>query len=119
MTKGGVLICTISPALPSVRLPSAYSHYTPVQIASCKIVCDGIIQSAIAARKAGVTIGLGTDGACPFAAQSGMWIFYEHPEVNFDDLKQKFMACVTYLEQYAHGCQGMLHRTGDPSLSYS
>jgi len=73
MTKGGVLICTISPALPSVRLPSAYSHYTPVQIASCKIVCDGIIQSAIAARKAGVTIGLGTDGACPFAAQSGMW----------------------------------------------
>jgi len=68
-----VLICTISPALPSVKLPSGYSHYTPVQIASCKIVCDGIIQSAIAARKAGVTIGLGTDGACPFAAQSGMW----------------------------------------------
>ncbi len=68
-----VLICTISPALPSVKLPSEYSHYTPVQIASCKIVCDGIIQSAIAARKAGVTVGLGTDGACPFAAQSGMW----------------------------------------------
>jgi acetaldehyde dehydrogenase/alcohol dehydrogenase len=24
-------------------------------------------------------------------AAKGMWIFYEHPEVNFDDLKQKFM----------------------------
>jgi imidazolonepropionase-like amidohydrolase len=68
-----VVICTISPALPSVQLPAEYSHYTPVQIASCKIVCDGIIQSAIAARKAGATVGLGTDGACPFAAQSGMW----------------------------------------------
>lgn len=68
-----VLICTISPALPSVNLPPEDSHYTPAQIASCKIVSDGIIQSAIAARKNGVTVGLGTDGACPFAAQSGMW----------------------------------------------
>ena len=24
-------------------------------------------------------------------AAKGMWLFYEHPEVNFDDLKQKFM----------------------------
>jgi imidazolonepropionase-like amidohydrolase len=68
-----VVICTISPALPSVKLPPEYSHYNAVQIASCKIVCDGIIQSAISARKAGITVGLGTDGACPFAAQSGMW----------------------------------------------
>lgn len=29
-------------------------------------------------------------GSCMDAAK-GMWIFYEHPEVNFDDLKQKFM----------------------------
>ena len=24
-------------------------------------------------------------------AAKGMWLFYEHPEVNFNDLKQKFM----------------------------
>ena len=29
-------------------------------------------------------------GSCMDAAK-GMWLFYEHPEVNFDDLKQKFM----------------------------
>ncbi|MEE3402147.1 MAG: bifunctional acetaldehyde-CoA/alcohol dehydrogenase, partial [Candidatus Enteromonas sp.] len=29
-------------------------------------------------------------GSCMDAAK-GMWIFYEHPEVNFDDIKQKFM----------------------------
>ena len=29
-------------------------------------------------------------GSCMDAAK-GMWLFYEHPEVNFNDLKQKFM----------------------------
>lgn len=29
-------------------------------------------------------------GSCMDAAK-GMWLFYEHPEVNFDDIKQKFM----------------------------
>ena len=29
-------------------------------------------------------------GSCMDAAKA-MWLFYEHPEVNFDDLKQKFM----------------------------
>lgn len=30
-------------------------------------------------------------GGSAIDAAKGMWIFYEHPEVNFDDLKQKFM----------------------------
>ena len=30
-------------------------------------------------------------GGSPMDAAKAMWIFYEHPEVNFDDLKQKFM----------------------------
>lgn len=30
-------------------------------------------------------------GGSPMDAAKGMWIFYEHPEVHFDDLKQKFM----------------------------
>lgn len=72
-TSKSVIVTTISPALPSVRLPQAYSHYSDAQVASCKIVSDGIVQSAIACRKYGVKNGLGTDGACPFAAQAGMW----------------------------------------------
>jgi imidazolonepropionase-like amidohydrolase len=72
-TSKSAIITTISPALPSVKLPKEYSHYTDVQIASCKIVCDGIVASAKAARSLGILQGLGTDGACPFAAQSGMW----------------------------------------------
>ena len=30
-------------------------------------------------------------GGSPMDCAKGMWLFYEHPEVNFDDLKQKFM----------------------------
>lgn len=30
-------------------------------------------------------------GGSPMDAAKGMWLFYEQPEVNFDDLKQKFM----------------------------
>ena len=30
-------------------------------------------------------------GGSPMDAAKGMWLFYEHPEVDFNDLKQKFM----------------------------
>ncbi|MDY6430008.1 MAG: bifunctional acetaldehyde-CoA/alcohol dehydrogenase [Bacilli bacterium] len=30
-------------------------------------------------------------GGSPMDAAKAMWIFYEHPEINFDDLKQKFI----------------------------
>ncbi len=30
-------------------------------------------------------------GGSPMDAAKGMWMFYENPDVNFDDLKQKFM----------------------------
>lgn len=30
-------------------------------------------------------------GGSSMDAAKGMWLFYEHPDVNFDDLKQKFM----------------------------
>ncbi|OCN05954.1 bifunctional acetaldehyde-CoA/alcohol dehydrogenase [Erysipelotrichaceae bacterium MTC7] len=36
-----------------------------------------------------VIVALG--GGSPMDAAKGMWLFYESPETNFDDLKQKFM----------------------------
>ncbi|MFA6860855.1 MAG: amidohydrolase family protein [Bacilli bacterium] len=67
------IITTISPALPSVVLPAPYTHYTPLQIASCKIVSDGIITCAKQCLANGIQVGLGTDSSCPFASQTGMW----------------------------------------------
>lgn len=43
----------------------------------------------MAAFQPDTIIALG--GGSPMDAAKGMWLFYEHPEVNFDDLKQKFM----------------------------
>jgi imidazolonepropionase-like amidohydrolase len=91
------IITTISPALPSVRLPQSYSHYTDVQIESCKIVADGIIECSKAALAHHVTVGLGTDGACPFAAQSGMWreLCYFHKYVGATNAEALKAATIT------------------------
>lgn len=43
----------------------------------------------MASFKPDTIIALG--GGSPMDAAKGMWLFYENPEVNFDDLKQKFM----------------------------
>lgn len=65
--------CTISPALPFVKLSPEKTHSTEVQQVNGKIVCDGIIQSAREALDAGIPVGLGTDSSCPFVTQYDMW----------------------------------------------
>ena len=65
--------CTISPALPFVKLPPEKTHSTEVQKANGDIVCEGIVQSACEALEAGIPVGLGTDSSCPFVTQYDMW----------------------------------------------
>ena len=65
--------CTISPALPFVKLPPEKTHSTEVQKANGDIVCAGIVQSAREALEAGIPVGLGTDSSCPFVTQYDMW----------------------------------------------
>ena len=65
--------CTISPALPFVKLPPEKTHSTEVQKANGDIVCEGIVQSAREALEEGIPVGLGTDSSCPFVTQYDMW----------------------------------------------
>lgn len=64
-----------------------------------ELFCDVEPDPSIQTVKKGLTlmesfqpdtiIALG--GGSAMDAAKGMWLYYEHPEVNFDDLKQKFM----------------------------
>ncbi len=65
--------CTISPALPFVKLPPEKTHSTEVQKTNGDIVCAGIMQSARDALAAGIPVGLGTDSSCPYVTQYDMW----------------------------------------------
>lgn len=61
----------------------------------CDVECDPSIQTVkkgltfMEAFQPDTIIALG--GGSAMDAAKAMWLYYEHPEVNFDDLKQKFM----------------------------
>ncbi len=73
---------------------SARRNKVQVQL-FCDVEPDPSIQTVkrgwqlMEAFKPDTIIALG--GGSPMDAAKGMWLFYEHPDVNFDDLKQKFM----------------------------
>lgn len=65
--------CTISPALPFVKLPAEKTHSTEVQKVNGDIVCAGIVESARRALELGIPVGLGTDSSCPYVTHYDMW----------------------------------------------
>jgi len=52
---------------------------------------DGIEQGARAMRKFQPDLIVALGGGSPIDAAKAMWLFYEHPDVSFDDLKLRFM----------------------------
>ena len=67
------LTCTVSPALPFIKLPPEMTHSTEVQVVNGRIVFDGIVSAAKQALEQGIPVGLGTDSACPYVTQYDMW----------------------------------------------
>ena len=64
-----------------------------------ELFCDVEPDPSIQTVKKGLTLMqafnpdtiIAIGGGSAMDAAKGMWLYYEHPEVNFDDLKQKFM----------------------------
>ena len=71
--RAPTLTCTISPALPFVKLPAEKTRSTEVQKVNGDIVCAGIVESARRALELGITVGLGTDSSCPYVTHYDMW----------------------------------------------
>ena len=67
------LTCTVSPALPFIKLPPEMTHSTEIQVVNGRIVFDGIVSAAKQALDQGIPVGLGTDSACPYVTQYDMW----------------------------------------------
>lgn len=67
------LTCTVSPALPFVKLPPEKTKSTQVQAVNGRIVLDGIVEAARRALAEGIPVGLGTDSSCPYVTHYDMW----------------------------------------------
>ncbi len=70
---GAALVTTLSPALPFALFDRSVSHATELSQFNGKIVFQGIIDCAKACLEHGITVGLGTDTACPYVTQYDMW----------------------------------------------
>ena len=71
--KNAFQVSTLSPALPFAMFDRSVSHATYEQQENGKIVFDGIISLAKACLENGISVGLGTDTACPYVTQYDMW----------------------------------------------
>lgn len=70
---GACDVCTISPAIPYYKLPTEITHFTADDVLNSEIVFNGVIDCAKACLENGIKVGLGTDSACSFSTQYGMW----------------------------------------------
>ena len=71
--RASALTCTISPALPFVKLPPEKTKSTEVQKVNGDIVFCGIVEAAKRALAEGIPVALGTDSSCPYVTQYDMW----------------------------------------------
>ncbi len=71
--NGSSMTCTISPAIPLVKLSPDQTKLSPMSDYNSKIVLNGIIDGAKDALANEIPVGLGTDSSCPFVTQYDMW----------------------------------------------
>lgn len=71
--KNACQIVTISPAVPFALEMPGVMGMTEIAVINSKALLKGMVDMANDNLKNGVKVGLGTDAACSYSMQSGMW----------------------------------------------
>ena len=71
--RNASLITTISPAIPLAKFDESITHATELTKYNGNIVLEGIVSASIACLENNITVGLGTDTACPFVTHYDTW----------------------------------------------
>lgn len=71
--SGAVHVLTFSPSIPLCKFDLSVSGGTPLHKINGEVVFDGMADCARKCLDNGITVGLGTDTACPFTTHYDMW----------------------------------------------
>lgn len=80
-------VLTFSPAIPLCKFDLTVSGGTPLHKINGEVIFDGMIDCARKCLDNGITVGLGTDTACPFVTHYDMWreLNYYHNFIGVDN----------------------------------
>ena len=71
--NGSAHVLTISPTIPLCMFDLSVSGGTPLHKVNGKVVFEGMLDCAKKCLENDITVGLGTDTACPFVTHYDMW----------------------------------------------
>lgn len=91
--RKGVVVCTISPAIPCVYFDCGFEDQD-MAVANGKALKKGIIQCAKECLKNGITLGMGTDSGCPYTTHYDFWreLEYFHHYLGIDRKESLYIA---------------------------
>ena len=96
----GILVCTLSPAIPLAKFDPVVTGGNDIQRYNSEVLLEGIIDATKKCLKAGVKVGLGTDTGCPFVTHYDTWreLEYAHYLCDIDRTDCLYLATLNNAE---------------------
>ena len=96
----GILVCTLSPAIPLAKFDPVVTGGNDIQRYNSEVLLEGIIDATKKCLKAGVKVGLGTDTGCPFVTHYDTWreLEYAHYLCDIDRKDCLYLATLNNAE---------------------
>ena len=71
--RGGVIVLTLSPAIPLVKLSPGVTGYSEEVKYNSQVFMDKMVENALTCLKMGIPVGLGNDAGCPLVPHYDFW----------------------------------------------